>query len=125
MNVTPAAIARLASQSPNLMVDSHGWVIPRPDGMKKPCGGPSVCRECHLEYLALQTTDRITVMEGWRLAPGDKVLLIAPPNMPQDYIDTLGQQLSRDFPEVGITIVKGFTGLTVHRSDPNESLANS
>jgi len=27
----------------------HGWVNPRPDGMKARCGGPGMCRQCALE----------------------------------------------------------------------------
>lgn len=26
--------------------NGHGWVFPRPDGMKTRCGGPAICSEC-------------------------------------------------------------------------------
>lgn len=107
------------------MAGGHGWVIPRPDGSKAPCGGATVCRECHLEFVACSTTERITVWEGFKLQPGDKLLLIAPANMPQWAIDRYGEYLAKTYPEIGITIVKGFTGIQVHKQDPSESLANS
>jgi hypothetical protein len=31
----------------------HGWVQPRPDGLKARCGGPSVCSTCQHEEKAM------------------------------------------------------------------------
>lgn len=99
--------------------DGHGWVLARPDGTKAPCGGPKVCRECKLEDMVYNTTSRLVVMEGFNLKPGDKLLLIAPPDAPMlNLYDNLKEMLCQRFPEVDITIVAGFTGVQIHRQEP-------
>jgi len=122
--ITPGQIQAVQGISPRLMADSHGWVIPRPDGSKTPCGGPTTCRECHLEWLAMQTTDRITMMEGWVINEGDEVLLLAPGNISEGYVTQIAAKLKERFPGVGFTILTGMTGLTVHRQDPQDNLRN-
>jgi hypothetical protein len=124
-NISPLAVQGLLQHNPRLMTGGHGWVIPSPDDSKANCGGPSVCRECHLEFVACSTTDRIVIWEGWKLKPGDKLLLIAATNMPQWAIKQYGDLLKKMFPDVHVTIVQGFTGVQVHLQEPGESLASS
>lgn len=101
--------------------DGHGWVLPRPDGTRAACGGPQVCRICALEKVAFSSTSRITVMEGFNVKPGDKLLLIAPPDMAERVskqdIDHLREMLMRKFPETDITVMAGFTGVQIHRQE--------
>ena len=35
----------------------HGHVIPRPDGVKARCGGPSACLDCAREQAAIRAQD--------------------------------------------------------------------
>lgn len=124
--ITPASIAAIQGESPNVLRGGHGWVIPHLDGRKPdPCGGPMNCRMCHLEYLALQTTSRVMVMEGWRIEPGDKLLLLGPQHLDAEDAEHIGAELRRRFPEVDVTIINGFTGVQVHRHEASEGLANS
>lgn len=39
----------------------HGWVFPRPDGMKARCGGPAICSECATDLARQQASDRTIV----------------------------------------------------------------
>ena len=103
-----------------LMKDSHGWVLPRPDGTKATCGGPTMCRICNMEKLLFSTHDRVTVMEGFNIRPGDKILLIAPPNANSTRIRDVMDRLGKDFPEVHFTAVAGFTGVQVAKKEPTE-----
>jgi len=123
--ITPRSIAALQGESPNILRGGHGWVIPNPDGGKANCGGPMVCRMCHLEYLALQTTSRVSVMEGWVLKPGDKVLLLADPHFDPEDMEHIKSELLARFPEVDITIMQGFTGLQVHRQEASDNISNA
>lgn len=101
----------------DLMKDSHGWVIPRPDGSKATCGGPGICRVCSLEQAVFMTRDRITVIEGLVLKPGDKVLLIGPPTMTPDDVRQMLEHLRMRFPEIEFTVVAGFTGIQVDKGE--------
>lgn len=123
--ITPMSIAAIQSESPNILRGGHGWVIPNADGKKAACGGPMYCRMCHLEYLAMQTTSRITVMEGWVLNPGDKVLLISAHEMDEEGCKETIRELRKRFPEIDFTIIQGMTGVQVHRAEPDENLRNS
>lgn len=37
---------------------THGWVTPRPDKSKEPCGGPGRCAECTRELTEYMATNR-------------------------------------------------------------------
>lgn len=123
--ISPMAIQAMSAHDPRLMTGGHGHVIPRPDASKAPCGGATQCRECYLEFVALKTTDRVMVWEGFNLKPGDKLLLIAPMGMPGDVIAHYGRQLKLKFPDVDVCIVQGFTGVQVYRQEPNGGVENS
>ena len=99
---------------------AHGWVIPRPDGTKAACGGPIVCRECQLEEMVYNARQHVSIMEGFRIAPGDKVLLIAPPNSGPGEVKDMFDLIVQNFPEVHFTVVSGFTGVQVHKAEPTE-----
>jgi hypothetical protein len=96
----------------------HGHVIPRPDGTKARCAGPSGgCWTCYLEDLVWNRAAGAVVMEGFNLKPGDKLLLVADPRMPPDQMIEYVDQLKRRFPEVEITVMTGFTGVQVHADE--------
>lgn len=107
------------AQFDQLAKDGHGWVLARPDGTKAHCGGPEVCRICQLEHLAYSASEKVVVFEGFNIKAGDKLLLIGPPWMQEHHVDGLRERLKRDFPEVDITIMAGFTGVQVHRQEPS------
>lgn len=123
--ITPMSIAAIQGESPNILRGGHGWVIPNPDGGRANCGGPMICRMCHLEYLALQTTSRISVMEGWVLQPGDKVLLLTSSHYDEGEIEHVGMELRKKFPEIDFTIVLGMTGIQVHRQEASDNISNT
>lgn len=99
-----------------LRVGSHGWVIPN-GGKQATCGGPDHCRTCALELLLLRTVDRVAIFEGFKLSPGDSLLLVAPPDAPMDRITQVADDLKKRLPEVNITFVSGFTGIQVHQQE--------
>ena len=102
-----------------LAADGHGWVVPRPDGRKHGCGGPNVCRTCKLEQMVYSTRSRVMVMDGFNIKPGDQILLIAPPDVSQFQMAEMMAELTKRHPEVGFTVVAGFTGVQIAKSDPS------
>jgi hypothetical protein len=99
----------------------HGWVIPMGDGKKANCGGPTVCRECALEKAVFQTRDRVAVVETVKLEPGDRILLMAPPQMPPSMVEHMMNSLRGKFPDIDITVVQGFTGIQVSQQKPENN----
>lgn len=102
-----------------LAKDGHGWVLPRPDGTKANCGGPNVCRVCLLEKLVYSQTQQTVIIEAMNIKPGDQILLLAPAFAKPSDLDHITEKLRAQFPEVGITIMAGFTGVQIHRQDPS------
>jgi hypothetical protein len=49
------------------MMNGHGWVTPRPDGMKARCGGPAICSQCALELAQVKSP---IVAEWMQSLPG-------------------------------------------------------
>jgi len=55
------------------LLTGHGWVRPRLDGGRAPCGGPDLCMSCQAESMMLRaeqqgfppmTTQQATTMQG-------------------------------------------------------------
>src|SRR5688572_28922460 len=95
--------------------NSHGWIVPRPDG-KRTCAGPEVCRECQLERALFTAADKTVVVEGFKIQPGDQILLIAPVNADRQEMVDVGRMLKKQHPDVVFTIVAGFTGVQIASS---------
>lgn len=57
-------------------------------------------------------------MEGFVLKPGDKLLLIAPPDADAASVRPIVERLRQDYPEVFISVVAGFTGVQISNADP-------
>lgn len=53
---------------------SHGHVTPRADGHKARCGGPTLCRECYLEWLIEHGEHHFGTL--WRQATMDDVRFV-------------------------------------------------
>lgn len=94
---------------------SHGKVIPRPDGQQANCPGPPYCWTCHLEDLVYtKSADRVVITEGLVMKPGSKVLLISGRPIRPEQAEQVRLILKQKFPEVDITIVDGFIGVQYH-----------
>lgn len=101
----------------NIGKGGHGWVIPNGTEPAK-CGGPRYCRECSLELALTKSRDRVVITEGLKIEAGDRLLLIAPPTATQADFAEMVEKMRAKFPDVDITVVAGFTGVQVHRQEP-------
>lgn len=96
-----------------LMDQSHGHVLPRPDGRRAPCAGPEGCWSCHLERLVYESKQTLFIDQGFIIKPGDKVLLIAPPTLAPEIVREHIEHLERQFPDTEFTVMQGYTGVQI------------
>ena len=110
--IVPAGMQGL--KTTQLLDQSHGHVIPRPDGFRAACAGPAGCWTCHMEHLVYESRNNLFIDQAMVIKPGDKVLLIAPstgtdPDLLRDQVE----MLKRRFPDTEFTIVAGYTGVQI------------
>lgn len=96
-----------------LIDQAHGHIIPRPDGQRAQCAGPTGCWTCHLERLVYESKMNLFIDQGMLLSPGDKLLLIAPHEMDPTIVQLHMAKMRARFPDVEVTIVEGFTGVQI------------
>lgn len=100
-----------------LIDQSHGHVIPRPDGKRASCAGLNGCWTCHMEHLVYESRNNLFVDQGMVIKPGDKILLIGPREIDSETAKTQIAMLQNRFPGTEFTIVAGYTGVQVANTD--------
>lgn len=76
-----------------------------------------VCPDCRREQGIFTTMDRVLVAEGFKIQSGDRILLMAPPNMPADFASKVLSNLKARFTDVEFTMIQGFTGVQIKERD--------
>ncbi|HET8687638.1 MAG TPA: hypothetical protein VFM18_13385 [Methanosarcina sp.] len=86
-----AALSSDSSSSPTVQASNlgHGHVIPRPDGFRARCGGPSFCKVCRAEQGLIDFV--------WHNASSDYVMAH------KGTLKMISNALQRDFEERGLT----------------------
>lgn len=65
------------------IISGHGWVTPKPNGLKAKCGGPALCSACRLEAWRKREMDTEKLLKASGYSQKREVSQAVPGDIPK------------------------------------------